>query len=101
MRGLLSVTTGPSPACSLPGKGIVVLRDNANDDKNKLTWKWLKGDTPFADFGDPIGTHTYALCIYDKVADTPTLVSEIVVPPSINWGVRGADKGYKYKDSTA
>lgn len=96
-----SVTTGPSLACNLPEKGNVTVGDNGNDDKNKLTWKWLKGDTPFADFGDPIGTHTYALCIYDTVADTPTLVSEIVVPPSTNWSVRGADKGYKYKDSAA
>ena len=48
------------------GKALIVLKDKADDAKDFLLWKWLKGAaTDEAEFGDPVTTHTYELCIYD------------------------------------
>lgn len=96
-------TTGPAVGCRLSGKVSLVIGDKDNDSQDKLNWKWLKGDeTLFSDFGDPFNNDTYAVCVYDTIADVPSLAMELVVPPSvINWSVRGGNKGFKYKDSAA
>lgn len=83
--------------CRTAGKSLLMLRNNADDNKDKLIWKWLRGEsTTQSDFADPTSTADYALCIYAGGAQT--LVAEIAVPPSASkWSPVGT-VGYKYLD---
>lgn len=59
----------PRTGCLQPivsGQSSLLLKDQSDDGRDLLTWKWKKGDaTDPLDLGDP-GTGTdYALCIYD------------------------------------
>jgi hypothetical protein len=55
------------------------LKDRTPDDKDLLSWKWLKGSvTPKSDFGDPLTTDTYELCVYEGAL--PTLISHATAP---------------------
>jgi hypothetical protein len=79
----------------------VLLTDKSpQTNRSKLSWKWIQGEaTTFEDLGNPIIEDTYALCIYDDMAGTPSLVSEIVIPPSqVRWSVSGGQRGYRYRD---
>jgi len=95
-------TSGPAPVCFFAGKGSVSLTDKIPNSKDKVTWKWLKGEqVDLVDFGDPQNTDEYTLCIYDNIADVPSLKSELMVPASpAKWSPKGT-KGWKYKDSAA
>jgi hypothetical protein len=70
---------GPSPLCPpapatcrtpfLPGKGSFTMKARTPDKANQLAWKWLEGPTtPLSDYGDPLTTDDYALCVYDNGA---------------------------------
>jgi len=70
---------GPSPLCPpapatcrtpfLPGKGSLTMKARTPDKANQLAWKWQKGPTtPLSDYGDPLATDDYALCVYDDGA---------------------------------
>jgi hypothetical protein len=63
----------PRTGCRQPTKekkGRLVLKDKAPDDRDRLVWKWPRGEaTDRADFGDPLTTTDYALCVYDGAAD--------------------------------
>jgi cysteine-rich repeat protein len=99
--GCFSVS-GPAPDCRSSSKGSVLLVDKLKPASDKLNWKWLKGESAFEDFGDPMNTDTLALCVYDMLADVPDLVAGLVLAPSAaNWSVLGANKGLKYKDPNA
>ncbi len=71
--------TGPVPdcpsapdTCRLPtasGASSLLLRQGSPADKNRMAWKWRKGAaTTKADFGNPITTDGYTLCLYDAGA---------------------------------
>ncbi len=58
-----------------PAASLVEVKDRALDTRDVLTWKWSQGAATLAtDFGDPVTTTAYALCIYDRSGGTPTLV---------------------------
>jgi hypothetical protein len=95
--------TAPLAGCRLAGKSILVIKDNSDNTKDKLVYKWLKGALPSvqADYADPTDTADYTLCIYTGAS--PTLVAEADVAPGGTCS--GADcwkpistKGYKFKD---
>ncbi len=90
----------PTPAaCSNPSKATLLVKDNANDDKDLLKWKWLKGPEVLqADLGSPDTTTTYSLCVYDSTGATDTLVASLSVAPGALWTEK-APKGFFYKDS--
>jgi hypothetical protein len=98
----------PLAACKQPiaaEKALLLIKANGGSG-DKLVWKWAKGETTaIEDFGDPLGTTIYTLCIYDESAGTPTLALTAVVPAGGTcdgkpcWSVIG--KGFKYKDPTA
>ncbi len=46
-----------------PGAGQLVLRHGKKD---RFTWKWTTGVSTAADFGNPLQTTAYDLCVYDK-----------------------------------
>ncbi len=101
---------GPCPdtpivGCRMPGKSVFVMR-NLGGDKNKLSWRWLKGDAPVSGFGNPPACTQQTLCVYDAVASTPT----VALAASIRGGgtCRGKPcwkpigtnplRGFKYSD---
>jgi hypothetical protein len=52
-----------------PGKSSFLLQDKTPDKGDQLSWKWVGGAaTPESDYGDPLGTDDYALCVYDDGA---------------------------------
>ena len=90
----------PVPGCRTALKSILLVKDNAtNDAKDKLIWKWLKGQaTTGVELGDPTATANYRLCIYTAASEG--LVFEAAIPPSaLLWKPIGS-KGYKYKDGS-
>lgn len=56
----------PQMTCRDPGKSLLLLKAFTDASKNKLVYKWLKGEqTDFTAYGDPFnGTTAYALCLY-------------------------------------
>jgi hypothetical protein len=85
----------PAGMCRTSLKSILVIKDNATDAKDKLVWKWIKGQsTSTADFGDPdMGTANIALCVYDNgVLEGSTLVA-----PGTGWSPIST-KGFKFLD---
>ncbi len=87
--------TAPADDCRVPflaGKASILLLDKTGDDRDSLKWKWLRGTatSPF-DFGTPLSTTDYALCIYDANG----LALDALVPAGSGW--QAGLTGFKYK----
>ncbi len=64
--------------CRVPGYATLQLDDRSPDDKDQLRWSWSKGAaTTLADFGDPLTSDTYFLCVYDDTG----LRATFEIPP--------------------
>ena len=97
--------SGAPASCRPPfvsGKSTVQLTDKFLNDKDRLQWKWNKGSaTSLADFGDPVTSDEYALCLYNDTGLRGTLV----IPPGGTcngkpcW--RATSKGFEYKNNVA
>jgi glucose/arabinose dehydrogenase len=92
-------TCAPGPeVCRTPvvgGKAFVYLKDDADDTKDLLKWKWIKGaSTDKAEFGNPVTTHAYELCIYAG----GSLVSSATAPAGVAWSDKST--GFKFRDPT-
>jgi hypothetical protein len=84
----------PAPACgpapdvgcrkpTAPLKSQIVLKDRQPDAGDLLTWKWTKGAaTTKPDFGDPLTSTSYTLCLYDETSGMPALVLAARIPAS-------------------
>ncbi len=83
----------PAVGCRTSIKSVLVVKDNADNTKDKLVWKWIKGaNTSTAEFGDEVmGTATIALCVYDNTGK----VGEAAVAPGTGWTTIST-KGWKY-----
>jgi hypothetical protein len=61
----------PRPGCRMPivaGKSSLTIVDKADDAKDSIRWKLLKGPiTPRADYGDPLAITSWAFCLYDAL----------------------------------
>jgi cysteine-rich repeat protein len=84
----------------VPGKSSLQLSNKAVDSKDSLKWKWLRGNrTTVAEYGDPINSTSYQLCLYDQTG----LRVEITNPAGglcagkPCWKATGV-KGFKYSD---
>jgi len=78
---------------AVAGKALLILKDKA-DEKDLWVWKWLKGaQTDKVEFGDPVNTHTYELCIYDGGG----LKASATIPPGSAW--KDKTSGFKYRDA--
>jgi cysteine-rich repeat protein len=85
--------SGPRTSCGAAGKSLLLLKNNSDDQKDKLVWKWLKGAaTTLADLGLPTGTTNYTLCLYSGTSS-----ATVALPAGPNWTPLGT-KGFKYKD---
>jgi len=98
---------GPSPDCppapdtcrppTASGASSLLIKQESTPDKNKLQWKWSKGSaTTKMEFGNPLGTDGYTLCVYDAGA----LVSSSGVSGSCNTKPCWIDKptGFLFKN---
>jgi hypothetical protein len=82
---------------------LLKIRD-VPEDKDKLLWKWIKGAaTTKADFGNPLATSDYSLCMYNGAG---TLISAATAPAGGLCGIgtslracwRETARGFRYKD---
>lgn len=82
----ITPTPTPSPRCGatpqsgcrttvVAGRSRIVLRHTDPNTDEKIVWELKRGQaTTTADFGDPLSTTDYSLCVYDYSPGTPTLV---------------------------
>ncbi len=94
----------PQAGCRMPlepNKSVLTLKDKSNNKQDSLVWKWLKGEaTTLADFGDPLSTNGYWLCVYNGAAQ---LVLGVTAPAGGTcngkpcWKATGTT-GFKYKN---
>lgn len=87
--------SAPAAGCRTALKSILVVKDGGvNSTKDKMVWKWVKGQTtPTVDFADPQATANYALCVYSNGA----LIGESLVGPGAGWSAIST-KGFKFLD---
>ena len=83
----------------VPGAAQVILKNRDDDNSDSLLWKWNKGAmTLKAEFGDPVNSHAYELCIYDGSG----LIATASAPANGTCGAAACWKetgsGFKYKD---
>jgi len=86
-----------------PGRALLLLKDRTPDTLDALLWKWAGGAaTTKADFGDPVATTNYQLCLYDQSGATPTLRLASNAPAGGTCGARpcwtGTTTGFVYAD---
>lgn len=94
----------PMPACATSAKAkLLLVRNVANETKDKVFFNWIKGTTLFAEFGDPAATTAYSLCVYDDAG----AVLGMTAPPGGDCGGKPCWKqlgresnpnGWLYKD---
>lgn len=99
-------TSAPAPGCRLPavgGKAKLDIKDNADDKKDLLKWSWTKGSaTALADFGNPVATDAYFLCVYDagvRVSST-TLPAGGTCGKNPCWAAKKTSFNYKDAELT-
>jgi len=98
---------GPAPQAgcrkpAVPKKAVIVLKDKSPDKKDAFQWKWNKGTaTVLANFGAPLTTTGFTLCVYDQSANPQPLIFA-KAPPEGTCGTKPCWKttktGYKYTD---
>ena len=100
-------TAAPASGCRLPavgGKAKLDIKDSADDKKDLLKWSWLKGSaTALADFGNPVATDAYFLCVYDagvRVSST-TLPAGGTCGKKPCWAAKKTSFNYKDTELTS
>ena len=93
-------TPTPIDTCKSPfvaAKAQLTIKVSPAPSRDTLVWKWAKGsNTQLADFGNPLASGDYELCVFDRHAGTPTVAFDTRIPAGLNWAAFG--KGYRYRD---
>jgi hypothetical protein len=93
-RYLGDCASTPRGGCRTSQTAALKLKDNAVSSKNRLLWKWRKGQAASLDnLGTPTGTTSYSLCVYVGTA----AATAYTVPGGAHWTAFGTT-GFKYKD---
>ncbi|MBX3028294.1 beta-propeller fold lactonase family protein [bacterium] len=74
----------PRGGCRAAGGASLLVKSSAG--RAKLLWRWLSGDAPVAEMGDPTATTRYALCAYDAAGLVPSLALHIALAPAGTCG---------------
>ncbi len=100
-----SVPTAGCRTTILPGKALLKIKEGSEDKKDKLQWKWNKGEiTTVADYDDPVATDDYLVCVYDSSAATQPLLALSLPAGGVCNGKPCWDPKptkFKYKDKAA
>src|SRR5262249_27522317 len=87
----------------VPGKSSLLLKDSSSDAKDQVAWKWSKGSaTATPDFGAPMSTTGYALCLYQAgpaLALTASAPAGGVCKKGKPCWKAGGTKGFKYDNA--
>lgn len=94
--------SAPAIGCkrqTAPQQGLLMMKNSTNDQADRLLWKWQKGAaTAKAEFGDPLHTTDYELCVYDGSGALVTRAcapADNVCDGKPCWKDTG--KGYKFR----
>lgn len=98
----------PLAGCKQPqavNKALLLIKDKGGE-RDKLVWKWLKGEsTNAAEFGNPVGATEYTLCVYGQSAGTAALALQARVPGGGTCAGQACwtttAKGFTYADPDA
>lgn len=94
--------TGPVQGCRKPirtAASSVALRDRTPDAGDHLVWKWNFGTaTSKADYGNPLLSTNYELCVYDGNGRT---IASAGAPPGRNWKESSTQFTYRSRDHAA
>jgi cysteine-rich repeat protein len=104
----LGCVSAPQPSCktpTLPAAAQLQTKNVAPGVKDLLKWKWSKGQaTTLADFGNPMTTDGYALCVYDESGPAPATLLGAPIPAGGACGSKPCWKatgnGFKYADKS-
>lgn len=100
MDGSCIYDDAPVMTCRQAGLTSLSIKQNADDAKDALSWKWSKGEaTTVADLSDPTSTADYRLCIYDDngLVTSATLdAGSLCAADKPCWSSNA--KGFKYSD---
>lgn len=93
----------PVDGCRVPRRSALAFAQKASGAAS-LSWDWRRGaDTHRVDFGDPLHTTHYALCVYEEIGSASRLVTTMVVGPGETCGNRACWRetalGFLYKDA--
>jgi polyhydroxybutyrate depolymerase len=92
----------PQPACKTasPSASKVTIKERLPDTGDQVRWKWKGQATAFRDFGDPLNTTGYALCIYQGATPKPAARAPAggTCGTKSCWKALGT-KGFGYKDA--
>jgi hypothetical protein len=95
--GDVSACPDSPQSCRSAEKSLLLIKDDNDNTKDKLIWKWIKGlQTSQAEFGDPVNSADYTLCLYAGTA--ATFLAGASVPAVASKWSEIPGKGYKYKD---
>jgi len=87
----------PEVGCRTALRSTLLLKDNVDDNRDQLTWKWSNGQAiSQAELSEPRTTAHYRFCVYS--ADG-FLLGAALPPGTLRWSAL-SDKGYNYKDKT-
>ncbi len=89
---------------AIPRRATLAFTDKTLDDRDQFAWRWLRGSiTPKSDFGDPLASDTYELCVYDG---SSSVIMHATVPPGGMCHVthpkpcwRVTAKGFRYDNT--
>ncbi len=91
----------PAAGCLTAQRSSFALKDNADDSKDRLKWKWSRGEAVAqVQLGDPVTATGYALCVYDSSEGQTALAGMLAVTPGPSWSDRDPN-GWRYKDASA
>jgi poly(3-hydroxybutyrate) depolymerase len=102
----VTCAAAPIASCRRPAHALAAqlqLHNVTPDAKDRLLWKWTHGAaTSRADFGNPVATTSYALCLYDGI---DALLASFAAPAAGTCHGRPCWKanarGYRYVDTDA
>ena len=89
-------TDHPMAGCRTAPRNRLRVTDRVRDRRDRVAWQWREGQaTTVSDFGDPVHSTAYALCIY--AGTSAASVVELRIPPSsAHW--TSTSNGVTYKD---
>ncbi|HEV7731376.1 MAG TPA: hypothetical protein VGR62_04400 [Candidatus Binatia bacterium] len=82
---------GPRTDCVVPERSQLLVKQDANDQRDRLLWKWRGATVPAGALGDPTNTTSYGVCLYAGGTRAGA-----TIPAHIGWQRTGS-AGFAFK----